>query len=133
MKNNFLFIKIPLYLSLILLSCTTITKDETLRKYSFYLSKNKNKLEIIVDTCYGLKIVYANTETLRKLIKVDSLQETIADIESITFRNLNDYKAFDLKLNVQENKCVDFFLTRQYFPITDKKWDIKVIDKSPCF
>lgn len=133
MRNNFLFLKLLLYFSLLLLSCTTIAKDETQKNYSHYLNNNQNKLEIIADTCYVLKIDYATADTLRKLIKVDSLQETIADIEFLAFRDLNDYKAYDFKLNVQENKCVDFFLTRQYFPATEKKWNVRVIDKSPCF
>ena len=109
-------------------------KEETQQQYESFLQKNKNKIEIIANKCYALQIKYAAGDSIFKIIPDDSLKEVIDDINYVSLKTLPDYVAYDFKLNIKENKCVDFFLTRIFLATKDKNaWSVRVIDKSPCF
>jgi hypothetical protein len=109
-------------------------KNDTKEKYNSFLLKNKKGLDIIANQCYNLNIKYVVTDSLLKIFKTDTLEEIIKGIAYLHFNYLPDYVACDFKLKIKENKCVDFFLTR-FFQSKNKDtlWEVKVVDKSPCF
>jgi hypothetical protein len=109
-------------------------KNETQQAYASFLMKNETKLEIIAAKCYALQIHYATTDSILKILPADSLREVIENINYISLHILPGYVSYDFKLNSKENKCVDFFLAKNFMiTATKESWSVKVIDKSPCF
>ena len=112
----------------------TIKKNDTKAEYKSFLVNYEKQLDVIVEKCYQLKIEYITSDSLNSIIKEDSLKAIVNNIEYLKFNDLPDYKSYDLKLKIKENKCVDFFLTKPLVSkINNTSWDIKIIDKSPCF
>jgi hypothetical protein len=95
-------------------------KKGTQQQYESFLVKNKNKVELIADKCYELQIKYASGDSIFKIIQVDSLRDVIVNIKFIKLNMLPDYVAYEFKLNIKENKCVDFFLVKIFSDKKDK-------------
>ena len=134
MKTNKLYCFIFILFASCVFNDYTPQKDETKKQYDSFLQANKKELEIIATQCYKLKIKTIKSDSLLKIIQIDSLKKVIDNISYLDLINLPDYIAYDFKLKIKENKCVDFFLTRLYFSQKkDSSWTVKVIDKSPCF
>jgi hypothetical protein len=136
LKNSCLFDLI--FLVIFLQSCffndLAPEKKETQQQYESFLLKNKNKIELIADKCFRLQIKYAVGDSIFKIIPDNSLKDVIDAINYVSLITLPDYVAYDFKLNIKENKCVDFYLTKIFSGTKDKNvWSVRVIDKSPCF
>ena len=128
------FIVVLFFVSLNSCSEYNAKKEDTEKEYQLFLKNHERQLNIITKICYDLRIQYVMVDSLKTLIKEDSLKVVVDSIEFIKFNRISDYESSDIKLKIKENKCLDFFLTK---PLSSNKkdsaWDVKIIEKSPCF